>query len=48
MIYVVWLVLDGSSCRGGGGLCCYLVIHISMSGFDVAYSIVALAGRLAT
>ena len=19
MIYVVWLVLDGSSCRGGGG-----------------------------
>ena len=30
MIYVVWLVLDGSLCMGGGGmsqLCCYLVIH---------------------
>ena len=31
MIYVLWLVLDGSSCRGGGGGgCCYLIIHISM------------------
>ena len=37
MIYVLWLVLDGSPCRGGGGgLCCYLVVHIYMFGFDAA------------
>ena len=32
MIYVLWLVLDGSSCRGGGGACCYLIIRNSMLG----------------
>ena len=37
MIYVVWLVLDGSLCRGGGGaLLLSNYPHFVISGFDVA------------
>ena len=35
MLYVLWLAIFSNSCRGGGG-CCYLIVHNSMSGFDAA------------
>ena len=49
MIYVVWLVLDGSLCRGGGGLCCYLIIHILIYlDLMLLNLLLLIAGRLAT
>ena len=36
MLYVVWLVLDGSLCRGGGALLLSSYPQCIMSGFDVA------------
>ena len=45
MLYVVWLVLDGSLCR----LCCYLVIHyILCLDLMLLNPLLPIAGRLAT
>ena len=35
MVYVLWLVLDSSSCRGGGALLLSDYIHFYV-GFDTA------------
>ena len=47
MIYVVWLVLDGNLCRGGGGLCCYLHILLYLD-LMLLNPLLLIAGRLGT